>query len=318
VTGVAVIGTGFGARVVAPAFAAAGCTVVGVVSPREPADVYALIGRREVDLVSVHSPPFLHADHVRAALVAGKHVLCDKPFSMNAEEAAALESEAADAGVVALCNFEFRYAPARARLRALIREGALGRIEHVQWTHLSSGSRVPLRPWGWLFDRDRGGGWIGAWASHAVDTIRFMFGEVVDTRSRPRTDIGARPDAEGVMRVCTAEDGLTAWLELDGGVTVAIDSSFAAPVTIAPRLTVSGSGGIAELVSDERLTLRRTDGSETREAFAAGTDHHATPMARLAAAAAAATTETVAAAGLPTFADGRACDQVLERLRTST
>jgi predicted dehydrogenase len=315
---VAIIGTGFGARVVAPAFAAAGCGIVGVVSPRDPSAVHELVARPEVDLVSVHSPPFLHAEHVRAAIAAGKDVLCDKPFAMDSEEAAALESEAAAAGVIALCNFEFRFAPARRRLRALVREGTLGAIEHVQWTHLSSGSRVPLRPWGWLFDRELGGGWIGAWGSHAVDTIRFVFGEVIDVHSRPRTDIGARPDREGVMHRCTAEDGLTAWLEVEGGVTVAIDSTFAAPVTIAPRLTVSGSEGIAELVGDQRMTLRRTDRTQAREEFAAETDHHATPMARLAAAAATATRETVVTSELPTFADGRACDAILERLRMST
>jgi predicted dehydrogenase len=314
---IAVVGTGFGARVVAPAFAAAGCSIVDVVSARDGNAVGELITRPEVDLVSVHSPPFLHAEHVRAAIAAGKDVLCDKPFTMSAAEATGLEAEAADAGIVALCNFEFRYAPARERLRVLVRDGALGTIAHVQWTHLSSGSRVPMRPWGWLFDRELGGGWIGAWASHAVDTLRVLFGEVIDVRSRPRTDIGARPDRDGLMHTCTAEDGLTAWFELDGGVTVAIDSSFAAPATIAPRLTVVGSEGIAELVGDQRLVLRRTDGSEVREEFAAGTDHHATPMARLAVAAVAAV-ESRIVGELPTFADGRACDVVLERLRMST
>jgi predicted dehydrogenase len=228
-----------------------------------------------------------------------------------------LETEAAEAGVIGLCNFEFRYAPARERLRDVVRDGEIGTIEHVQWTHISSGSRVPLRPWGWLFDRELGGGWIGAWASHAVDTLRFLFGEVIEARSRPRTDIRARPDRDGVMHTCTAEDGLTAWLELEGGVTVAIDSSFAAPATIAPRLTVVGTEGVAEVVGDQRLTRRRLDGSEAREEFVTGTDHHETPMARLAAVAAAAA-ETRLVGELATFADGRACDVVLDRLRMST
>ncbi len=314
---VAVIGTGFGARVVAPAFVEAGCAIAGVVSPRDREAVLALITGPDVDLVSVHSPPFLHAEHVRAAIGAGKDVLCDKPFAMHAGEAAALEAEAERAGVVALCNFEFRYAPARARLRTLVRDGALGPIEHVQWTHLSAGSRVPPRPWGWLFDRELGGGWVGAWASHAVDTLRFLFGEVVDVRSRPRTDIGVRPDRNGVLHPCTAEDGLTAWLELDGGVTVSIDSSFAAPATITPRLTVVGSEGVVELVGDQRLTLRRSDGSEARDEFAMGADHHTTPMVRLAAAVAA-IGETGNTGDLATFADGRACDAILDRLRMST
>src|SRR5436309_11848598 len=106
---VAVVGTGFGARVVAPAFDAAdGCEVVEVVSPRDEEAVTRAIERLDVDLVSVHSPPFLHAPHVRAALAAGKAVLCDKPFAMSGDEARALAEEAAAAGAIALCNFEFR------------------------------------------------------------------------------------------------------------------------------------------------------------------------------------------------------------------
>ena len=73
---VVVIGTGFGARVVAPAFAGTdGCEVVDVVSPRDDAAIKVATARPDVDLVSVHSPPFMHAQHVRAALGAGKAVL---------------------------------------------------------------------------------------------------------------------------------------------------------------------------------------------------------------------------------------------------
>jgi len=207
---VAVIGTGFGRRVVAPTYRATeGCEVVEVVTARDDDAVRVAISRSDVDLVSVHSPPYLHAAHVRAALASGKAVLCDKPFALDAREAAALEAEAAQAGVVALCNFEFRYAPARVRLREIVRDGVLGRVEHVQWIHVSSGSRVPMRPWGWLFDRSLGGGWIGAWASHAVDQLRHgLSTEITHARATLRTDVPMRPDEEGALHRCTAEDGL--------------------------------------------------------------------------------------------------------------
>ena len=296
---VGVVGTGFGQRVVAPAFAAAGWDVVDVVSARG-ADVAALAAR--VDLVSIHSPPFLHAEHVRATVAQEKAVLCDKPLTLTDQEVAA-------AGLRAYCNFEFRFAPARQRLRDLVQSGELGTIEHVQWMHISSGSRVPLRKWGWLFDRDRGGGWVGAWASHAVDTLRWMFGEIADVRSQPRTDIRERPDEHGTMHPCTAEDGLTATLVLENGTTVVIDSSFAAAATVAPRLTVFGSAAVAELVNDARLVVH---GQDIREDFASNSDHHVQPMQRFAAAL---TTEEPAL-DLPTFADGLACDRVLTRLRT--
>jgi predicted dehydrogenase len=64
-----------------------GCDVVDVVSARDATSVAELC-RRNLDLVSVHSPPFLHAEHVRTAIDAGHHVLCDKPFGVHAGEAA--------------------------------------------------------------------------------------------------------------------------------------------------------------------------------------------------------------------------------------
>ena len=320
---VAVIGTGFGARVVVPAFDAAdGCEVVEVVSPRDEGAVTRAIERLDVDLVSVHSPPFLHAEHVRAALGAGKAVLCDKPFALHADEARALHDEAEAAGAIALCNFEFRFHPVRRLLRELVRTGKLGRIEHVQWTHLSAGSRVPMRRYGWLFDRARGGGWIGAWGSHAIDTVRWCFGEVTSVDAHARIDVIERPDEQNRMHPCTAEDGLTATLGLEGGVTVSIDSSFVASAPVPPRLVVLGASAVCEILADERVALRHADG--TREDLTPATrvrrpdtDRHDDPMRRFAEVVRDVVTSGEVPPGVPTFADGLACDLVLDQLRAA-
>jgi predicted dehydrogenase len=314
---VGVVGTGFGQRVVAPVFAAtSGCEVVDVVSARADAPVRELVKRADVDFVSIHSPPYLHATHVRLALEAGKAVLCDKPFTLGPEEARALQDDARDAGVVALCNFEFRYAPARVRMRELVNDGALGTIEHVQIVHLSAGTRSPLRPYGWLFSRELGGGWIGAWGSHAIDGLRWMFGaEVVDVTAFLQIAIPERPDRSGGLTRCTAEDSFTALLSLSCDATVTIDSGFAAAATITPRFTVCGSEAVAELTGETRITIRRSDGTrEVIDADDAPGDAHLVPMRRFAEVV----RDAVAAGApgaAPTFADGRACDEVLARLR---
>jgi predicted dehydrogenase len=321
---VGVVGTGFGLRVVAPALAAAGCDVVDVVSARDDAAVRTLATSRSLDLLSIHSPPFLHGAHVRYALARGLAVLCDKPFGMHADESAALEAEAADAGAVALLNFEFRYAPARAALYELIRAGRLGTIEHVHWSHLSAGSRVPLRPWGWLFDRARGGGWIGAWASHAVDALRWLFdAEVEVVGAQPRIDVRRRPDATGALQPCTAEDGLSATLRLDSALapraTVAIDSSFAQAGTVAPRLVVFGAEAVAEVVSDENIFVRDARTTESDHAFAMPStgDRHDEPMLRYAQVVRRTVERDSVEAGTPTFTDGAACARVLDQLRSA-
>jgi predicted dehydrogenase len=316
---VVVIGGGFGQRVVAPVFSSTeGCEVVDVVSARDDAGVRAAVARADVDLVSVHSPPFLHAPHVRLALAAGRAVLCDKPFALDADEAADLEAEARAAGVVALCNFEFRYAPARALLRDMIGAGDLGLVERVQITRLSAGTRVPLRPWGWLFDRAQGGGWIGAWGSHAVDSLRSMIGaEVTEVQALLRIDVRERPDRDGAPHVCTAEDGFSATLALSNGASVAIDSGFASAANVTPRFGVFGSTGVAQLVGESRIEVRRADGTRDTVDLDDGEDGdgHLAPMRRFAEVVRDAVHSGDIPATAPTFADGRACDVVLDRLR---
>ena len=316
---VGVIGTGFGRRIVAPVFSETeGCEVVGLVSPRDEAAVKELCARDDVDLISVHSPPFLHAANVRTALAHGRAVLCDKPFAMNAEEARSLLDEATAARVIHLLNFEFRRHPARRKARELVRSGIVGEIEHVSWLSYSAGSRRPLRRFGWLFQRETGGGWVGAWASHAIDCLRWIFGEITDAQASLRIGVRERPDREGVMHPCDAEDGFTASFTLASGTTASIDTTFVAPVDMPSRMTILGSEGAIEWVGDHHITVRRGDGTREQIELDPPTepDPHLVPMRAWAADVRDAVRERRQID--PSFADGLACDLVLDMLRAGS
>ena len=310
---VGIIGTGFGARVVAPTFTSAGLDVVDVVTPRDDAAVAALCKRPDLDLVSVHSPPFLHAAHVGWALDAGHAVLCDKPFGRSSEEAAGMVDAAREAGVVNLLNFEFRHEPARVHVKQLLDDGAIGQPEHLQWSALTSGSRIPLRRFGWLFDRSLGGGWAGAWGSHAIDAVRWLLGEVTAAGARCRVTITERPDRDGVLRRCTAEDAFTAWMSVEGGATVGIDTTFAATATLPTHVVICGSEGTIDITNDHRIVLRHSDGTRDETELPARTgDPHAGALGAWArvVARAVGSGEQVA----PSFADGLACRRVLDAM----
>ncbi len=310
---VGVIGTGFGLRVVAPAFQRVGCEVVDVVAARDAPAVAALC-RSNIDLVSVHAPPFLHAAYVRMAIEAGRAVHCDKPFGLDAIEAEALTAEATAAGVVHLTNFEFRHQPARRTMHELVSSGAIGHPEHLHYTAFTSGSRVPMRKHGWLFDRARGGGWIGAFGSHAIDMVRWLMGDVVDAGAAAWVRVPERPDAEGTPQHCDAEDAFVGWLRLASGATATIDTSFAAARTLAPRITLIGSEGAIENTADRQVVLRGADGTrQTFEFPPVPGDPHDAAMVGWASAVA----EAVAGHQqiTPSFEDGLACARVMDMMR---
>src|ERR1700741_2431335 len=156
-----VIGTGFGAHVMAPAYEAVGFRTT-VVSPRDDAALARAVSGN-IDLVSVHSPPFLHHQHVMLGLDHRRAVLCDKPFGRNAQEARSLRDRARALGVPNFVNFELRWQTGRVRLKQLLDDGAIGALQHVNWTMFGGGLRSKTH--GWLFVADLGGGWIGAYGA---------------------------------------------------------------------------------------------------------------------------------------------------------
>jgi len=316
---VGVIGSGFGARVVAPAFAAVdGVEVAEVVSARDAGAVTALCARTDLDLVSVQSPPFLHVWHVQQAAAGGHAVLCDKPVGVSAAEAADALAAVEASRVAHFLNVEFRCDPVRAATRDAIQAGLVGTVTRIEWVHRTGGSLHPLRPYGWLFDGARGGGFVGAWASHAIDFLRWAVGEPQVVSSQRRLDIASRPDADGIVRECTAEDGFDATLVVTtsrGDVVEArLEATFAAVEPAVPTLTITGENGTLVNVGDLRLELYR-DGERTLLAEAgASTDRHAEPMGRYAARV----IQAVRArdlGDLATLADAVAIARVLDALR---
>ncbi len=311
---VGIVGAGFGSRVVAPVFRQIGCDVIDVVSARDATAVHALCGA-DVDLIAVHAPPFLHAEYVRLAIAAGHAVLCDKPFGTSSEEGAALTAEAKAAGVINLLNFEFRHQPARRKMRELITSGELGRLEHLSFSAFSSGSRKPLRQYGWLFDRARGGGWIGAFGSHVIDMMRWLMGEVTAGGARTWVVIPERPDGQGRLQKCDAEDAFSAWVEFASGATASIDTSFAAPMSLPPRITITGSEGAIENTADVRVVLQRVDGTRAQFDFAPPPgDPHETAMTLWAREIWRSVLEGQQVT--PSFDDGLACSRVMDLFRS--
>jgi predicted dehydrogenase len=250
---VAVIGRGFGASAMAPAYQALGCDVE-VASSRDIEAVMRAIDR--ADLVSVHSPPFQHLDHVLAAIDAGKDVLCDKPFGRNADDARKMWDAAEQAGVLHFVNFEFRASAARRKVADLLAAGAVGAPRHVHYTSFANYLRK--RRYGWLNDNNLGGGWLGALGSHVIDAVRWYMGsEVSLCGGMSRVEVPMREDGQGGVVACTAEDAFAAWLSFENGTTATIEAASSASVVMPQRMVILGNDGAIEIMGENLVTLSR-------------------------------------------------------------
>ncbi len=135
-----------------------------------------------VEAVYIATPHPSHAEWCLRAARAGKHILCEKPLTMNHAEAAAVAEAAREAGVFLMEAFMYRCHPLTARLVQLVREGALGEVGSIQAVF---SFRAPFRSESRLFDKALGGGGILDVGCYAASIARLVAGAAV---GRPFAD----------------------------------------------------------------------------------------------------------------------------------
>ena len=135
----------------------------------------AMLDNHKLDLVCIATPTFTHAPITLAALESGAHILCDKPMAMSTDEANEMLERAKALGRIHMIDHELRFNPTRQKIKVLIDEGFIGKVQHVNISNISSGWGDPAsRPKGdWWSLGDKGGGRLGANGSHQIDMLRW-------------------------------------------------------------------------------------------------------------------------------------------------
>ncbi|MUL40617.1 Gfo/Idh/MocA family oxidoreductase [Streptomonospora sp. PA3] len=123
--------------------------------PRAHASYADLAADPGVDVVYIATPHNVHHEATLLCLDAGRHVLCEKPLAVNAAEAAAMIEAARRNGRFLMEAMWTRFAPATARIRRLVDEGAIGEVRMVTAT---IGARMDYDPHGRLFSPHLAGG----------------------------------------------------------------------------------------------------------------------------------------------------------------
>jgi predicted dehydrogenase len=219
--------------------------------PRVHADYAALAADPEIDLVYVATPPAFHLAHARLAIAAGKPLLVEKPFTLDAGEAATLLAEAAAAGVPVFEAMHSRHHALWPLLqRLLLRIGAVRHIDAVFDVPVGTAENE------FRWDSRLGGGALMDLGVYPLAWVRAIAGEPLSV-----TAASMRQHRE-------ADAAFAADLLLPGGVGAHVAADMMAP--FRARLAITGTDGT--LVVDNPLAPQR--GHKITLATAGGTEQH--------------------------------------------
>src|SRR4030095_3482146 len=257
---IGIIGVGFGAQVHVPGFRSEGWEVAAICSRSRDkaqkaaaeagiADAYTepveLIRRGDLAAVSIITPPGAHHQRAIAALRAGKHVLCEKPFALDAKQAKEMLDTAEKSRRTAMIVHEFRHTPQRAYIKQLLDDGYIGKFQLCTIELFLDRYVSPQpRPFSWMARKAAGGGLLGALGSHYIDGLRYWFGEVASVSGKLAA---LRPDlvdpASGRKVEAETDDTFVFTLTFKNGGMATMIASFATTPTRGAKIVVMGDNG---------------------------------------------------------------------------
>jgi len=151
--------------------------------PKAYGDWKDLIADPEIDVVHIASPNFLHYKHAKAALEAGKHVICEKPLAMTSAESGELVRLAAEKKLVNAVNFNIRFYPLVQDAKARIEAGEIGdKLYIIQGSYLQDWLLLDT-DWNWRLEPEFGGELraVADIGSHWMDLVTFVTGTRIES-----------------------------------------------------------------------------------------------------------------------------------------
>jgi predicted dehydrogenase len=165
-------------------------------------DLDEFLARRELDLVYIATPPFLHHRQAMAALAAGKHVIVEKPLALTVEQADEMIEQARRGDRLLVANLMQRYNPLYEAVRRLVASRVLGEPLRGSFENYASDENLPAGHWFW--DRARSG---GIFVEHGVHFFDLFEGWLGPGRVEA-AQVGVRPGADVEEHVrCTVRYG---------------------------------------------------------------------------------------------------------------
>ncbi len=188
----------------------------------------------DINVVHITSPNHLHFSHARSALLAGKHVVCEKPLAMDSHQSSELVKLAKEKKLVNAVNFNIRYYPISQHARSMVKNGELGNVYIVQGSYLQDWLLLPS-DWNWRLEPELGGNMraVSDIGSHWIDLTTFITGLRVEsvladfqtflpTRQKPEGSVETftgklQTKSEYVDQMVNTEDYASILFQYEGG-----------------------------------------------------------------------------------------------------
>lgn len=174
-------------------------------------DYEEVLERKDIDVVDVCTPPFLHTEHSVKAAEAGKHVCCQKPLALTLEDCDKIIEAARRNNVELIVQEMTRFGEPFVKVREMIEKGMLGKPEITSWNQVITAKFAAERSQ--IMDRKKSGAMLIDYNVHGYDLLSWYHGEVsevyaVVSRLHPKLK-GIGPDEDhGVVTLRFKDDSL--------------------------------------------------------------------------------------------------------------
>ena len=213
-----------------------------------------LCKREDIDIIYIGTPVHLHKNMFLEAARNNKHIICEKPLSLNQQEAKLMIQAAEKNNIESVVAFTMRHFDSHYAIKQIIAKGKIGDPLHIS---INDFRGVPfsksLPKYNWWHQKNKGGGILGAMGSHFIDLTRYMIADFEQVSGRLKSIKTDAIDSKDKLKKITSDDMFNLQGTLKSQTTVSINCSIATNTRLGSNRSIDifGSKGSLSLQGDE-------------------------------------------------------------------